>query len=73
MKKTSSEMERDGRSIGAPAIFGSGCGRIYWQPVKARLGLMATLVNGPAPVRASGGLEFTSDAEQVLVVMPSTA
>ena len=50
-----------------------GCGRIYWQPVKARLGVMATLVNGPAPVRARGGLEFTSDAEQVLVVMPSTA
>ena len=44
----------------------------YWHPVKARLGVIATLVNGPVPVRASGGLEFTSDAVQVLVVMPST-
>lgn len=34
---------------------------------------MATAENGPDPLRASGGLEFTSAAEQVLVVIPSTA
>jgi hypothetical protein len=48
-------------------------GDFYWQPVKARLGVMATVVNGPVPVRARGGLEFTSEAVQVLVVIPSTA
>ena len=45
----------------------------YWHPVKARLGVIATLVNGPVPLTASGGLEFTSETLQVLVVMPSTA
>jgi len=46
---------------------------VYWHPVKARFGVMATLAKGPVPVSASGGLEFTSDAEQVLLVTPSTA
>ena len=44
----------------------------YWQPVKVILGVRGTLVNGPVPVRARGGLEFTSEAVQVLVVIPST-
>ena len=58
--------------LDAPAICFLGLRLRYWQAVKARLGVIATEVNGPVPVRASGGLEFTSDAVQVLVVMPST-
>jgi hypothetical protein len=47
---------------------------LYWQLVNCRLGVIATLVNGPAGgVSAIGGFEFTSAAEQVLVVIPSTA
>ena len=71
-------MNRKGRSYRAPAIFIGTFSLIvaacfYWHPVKARLGVIATLVNGPVPLTASGGLEFTSETLQVLVVMPSTA
>jgi hypothetical protein len=45
----------------------------YWQPVNCRLGVTATVVNGPEPVSAIGGFELTSVAVQVLVVIPSTA
>ena len=70
-------MNRKDQSYRAPAIFIKTFSLIvaacfYWHPVKARLGVIATLVNGPVPVRASAGLEFTSEAVQVLVVMPST-
>ena len=65
--------KKNGRSLGLRPFLVQGCGRIYWQPVKATLGVIATLVKGPVPVSASGGLEFTSEAVQVLVVIPSTA
>jgi hypothetical protein len=37
------------------------------------LDVIATLVNGPDPVSATAGFEFTSVLVQVLVVIPSTA
>jgi hypothetical protein len=45
----------------------------YWQPANCRLGVIATVVNGPEPVNAIGGFEFKWELEQTLVVIPSTA
>jgi len=41
--------------------------------LNCRFGVTATVVNGPEPVNAIGGFEFTLVALQVLFVIPSTA
>jgi hypothetical protein len=54
-----------------PAFLISGY--FYGQPANCRLFVIATAVNGPDPVNANGGFEFTSVALQASVVIPSTA
>jgi hypothetical protein len=64
--------ENGRNSMRVPAIISCWL-YFYWQPVNCRFGVTATVVNGPEPVKAIGGFEFTSVAMHALVVMPSIA